>query len=472
MVTVALSHPQEEQAPASGVTHQPLLQAGVNTLVTNLVQVALSVFVTVALSRKLGPASKGIYDLCIASVTLAVSIVGLSLPSGITFAVASGRASSRKLVRVSGVIALGQAALLLCTLWILPARISGSVLPLSAGLWVVGWVIALFLVESARSYWRALLIGRMRYLQANYADLAKAVVLAACVALMLLPKSLANLTATRLAIAATVGGAACSAWFALKWVAAPKDDTGKGIQLGTILRISLPSWLANVVQTTNYRFGLFAVNTAIGLSAAGLYQSGATIVQLLNLIPAAAAAILYPLTAKMTAESRDQAHGTACVARLVFWTTGAISIVLATSAPLLVRLLFGRPFLPSIPVIWALLPGNTIFVIATVIAAFIAGRGLPELNLVASVVGLVVCAPLTIWLARDFGLVGAAWGSTLGLLANALCLIVFFMRDTKLGAHVLVFPQPGDRALLARAGRGVLLSVRNCGRFAAVAADR
>lgn len=464
MATVSLAHPEEDQVPAAESVRQPLLQAGVNTLVTNLFQVALSVFITVSLSRKLGPTSKGIYDLCIASVTLAVSIIGLSLPSGITFAIASGRASSRRLVKMSAFIALMQAALLLCALWILPHRVSASVFPLSAGFWVVPFVIALFLVESTRACWRALLIGRMYYLQANYADLAKSVVLAGCVTLMLLPKSWSNLTATRMAIAATVVAAAISGLATLRWAARGDKGHLKGANLGTILRISLPSWLANMVQTTNYRFGLFAVNTAIGLSGAGLYQSGATIVQLLNLIPAAAAAILYPLTAKMSAESRDPARGTACVARFVFWSSGAISIMLAAMAPFMVRILFGSPYLPSIRVIWALLPGNTVFTIATVIAAFIAGRGRPELNLVGSVVGLAVCIPLTTWLAKDFGLIGAAWGSTFGLLANVMCLIVFFARDTKLSARVLVWPQPGDDALLARAGRDILLSIRNFGR--------
>jgi O-antigen/teichoic acid export membrane protein len=464
MATAPIIRAEETEVPPSGTAHQPLLQAGVNTLVTNLVQVALSVFIAVSLSRKLGPGSKGVYDLCIASVTLAVSVIGFSLPSGITFAVASGRASSKKLVSLSALIALGQTALLLCVLWFLPERMSASVFPISAGLWVIPWVIALFYVESARSYWRALLIGRMHYLQANYADLSKAVVLAGCVAVILFSKAIGNITATKLAIAATVAGAAVSGVVALKWINTREEDPPKRANLGTILRISLPSWLANMVQTTNYRFGLFAVNAAIGLSGAGLYQSGATIVQLLNLIPAAAAAILYPLTAKMSSENRDPARGTACVARFVFWASAAISAVLAAIAPFMVRILFGSAFLPSIPVIWALLPGNTIFTIATVIAAFIAGRGRPELNLIGSVVGLLVCAPLTVWLAKDFGLIGAAWGSTFGLLANVICLIIFFARDTKLGPQVLVFPQPGDGALLAKAGRDILVSIRNCGR--------
>ena len=310
----------------------------------------------------------------------------------------------------------------------------------------------------------------MHYLQANYADLGKVVVLAGCVALILVPKSLSSLTATRLAIAATVAGAAISGLVTLKWITGREENPARGVNLNTILRISLPSWLANMVQTTNYRFGLFAVNTVVGLSGAGLYQSGATIVQLLNLIPTAAAAILYPLTAKMSSESRDPASGTACVARFVFWASGAISIVLAVVAPFLVRILFGSAFLPSIAVIWALLPGNAIFTIATVIAAFIAGRGRPELNLIGSVVGLMVCVPFTTWLAKDFGLIGAAWGSTFGLLANLLCLVFFFVRDTKLGAQVLILA-PGWRwhtARQRRAGYFALDSQLRKARMAAV----
>src|SRR5690606_12604212 len=67
--------------------------------------------VSIVLARALGPSGKGAYDLVLATATLLATLFGLSLPTGVTYIVARGRATARHLVRRIAGVSVLQAAL-------------------------------------------------------------------------------------------------------------------------------------------------------------------------------------------------------------------------------------------------------------------------------------------------------------------------------------------------------------------------
>src|ERR1044071_286066 len=83
---------------------------GMHTVGTNLLQVASVLTITVLVARRLGPEGKGVFDLFITTAQLFSTVLGLSLPSGITYVVASGRADLRRLENAGLLLASVQCA--------------------------------------------------------------------------------------------------------------------------------------------------------------------------------------------------------------------------------------------------------------------------------------------------------------------------------------------------------------------------
>ena len=66
-----------------------------HTLGTNLLLIPIGIASSILIARTIGPAGKGAFDLIIATSTLLLTALGLSLPTGITYEVARGNANVR-----------------------------------------------------------------------------------------------------------------------------------------------------------------------------------------------------------------------------------------------------------------------------------------------------------------------------------------------------------------------------------------
>src|SRR5690242_11712522 len=67
-----------------------LLRSGAYTLLASAVQVVCGILVVAVVARTLGPTGKGAYDLYWTTANMAVMLLGLSLPAGVTYTVARG----------------------------------------------------------------------------------------------------------------------------------------------------------------------------------------------------------------------------------------------------------------------------------------------------------------------------------------------------------------------------------------------
>jgi O-antigen/teichoic acid export membrane protein len=123
-------------------------------------------------------------------------------------------------------------------------------------------------------------------------------------------------------------------------------------------------------------------------------------------------------------------------------------VALALLATLAIPALYGEAFRPSIMALLWILPGIVIFSIATVLAAYIAGKGKPHLNLIVSGVSLIVTIALDFALIPRLNIVGAAIASTASYTLSALMLIFFFMRETGAPLRQILLPTSEDLKLL------------------------
>ncbi|MDV7402455.1 polysaccharide biosynthesis C-terminal domain-containing protein, partial [Arthrospira platensis SPKY1] len=92
--------------------------------------------------------------------------------------------------------------------------------------------------------------------------------------------------------------------------------------------------------------------------------------------------------------------------------TAAAAVPLALLAMPLLGLLRDGAYLPAVPALWVLLPGVVAFTPGVILAGDFIGRGVPHWNTQASAITVTVNVVLCLWWIPRFGILGAAWAST------------------------------------------------------------
>src|SRR6185503_14673681 len=77
----------------------------------NIILLPLGIATSVLIARSVGPTGKGTFDLIIATATLLVMVLSLSLPPGITYVMAQGKVASHVLAGHLVLVSILQALL-------------------------------------------------------------------------------------------------------------------------------------------------------------------------------------------------------------------------------------------------------------------------------------------------------------------------------------------------------------------------
>lgn len=205
-----------------------------------------------------------------------------------------------------------------------------------------------------------------------------------------------------------------------------------GDVLRPLLNLGLRGHVGNVVQTFNYRLDAFLVQGFLGLVAVGLYQTGVLLAETVWYVPNAVGAALLPQIA-----ATGERHTTPRVARhtLLLTTIGAAGLVVVVWPGLaLVR----PAYLGAIAPMAILLLGVVALSLHKILASDLSGRGLPQYPSLTSALALVVTLAADLLLIPRYGIVGAAWASTLAYTVQTVALVGIYRHVTGVAWHDLV----------------------------------
>ncbi len=374
-----------------------MFRNGLHTFGTNLLQVAAALLITAVIARWLGPAGKGAYDLYVTTAQLLATFTGLSLPSGIAYAVACRKADPGRLKRVAIVLSILQSGLCLAVLALLcRMHLIDRIVPAAmgtAGLLAVAVNVGLL---AASGCLRAVLSGLQQFVQANHGDLVKQAAAVAFLAVAVGLRHTKLTTLILLCVVANMCAIGTAIWSYQRHIPAPAAPGDAGGEFRFCLKYSLPSYAANVVQFVNYRLSVYYIHAWLGAAVLGVYYTATLLSQTLWLLPGALASVIFPTVANAASAGANESRRTAQCARLALWVSAVCGLVLAVLAPFSVPMFFGASFHPAAAVILWLLPGTVAFCPAQVIAGHIAGVGRPEWNFAGSLSGAVVTIVLAL----------------------------------------------------------------------------
>lgn len=439
--------------PGTAASDQGTARLTLHTLATTVASNVALGGVSIVIARALGPSGKGAYDLVLATAALLATALGLSLPAGVTYVVARGRAAVKSIIaRAAGlsVVQTAFAALLLVAIRHSPA--APAFLPPDTDASIISATLVFVGLTLLQTVFRAVIIGRKEIVRANHLDvlgrgaqLAFFIVAWGTIQWLDREPRIAHFVWLAVASVALTCVLHCRA--AYRDADAPAD----GARFAEVLKYALISHLGNIANFLNYRLAIFLVGFFLGTTSVGLFTLAVTLSQLHWLVAQAAATVLLPLVASRAGSGDDSALHVAAVTRTTVAITVGLASATAVVAGPLVPWVFGRAFEGSLLPFYLLLPGVVAFVPSIVLAAYFGGHGLPGINVRGSLTGLVAILVLSVVLVPRFGTAGAAVATSGAHLMNSTVLLVAFSRATRVSPWNVLVPRPRDRAALVHA---------------------
>ena len=419
----------------------------------NVLLLPLGIVTSILIARSIGPTGKGSFDLIVATSALLTMVLGVSLPPGVTYVVAQGKAAPKTLASQLIFVSLLQAVLAILVLTVLRFTNQIEVFLPNWNLWIVAGVAFYVWIEILTRFWAAILAGQQHIAIVNNAELigraaqfVSIFILYAVLYLsgrqlsvgLLFLVTLSAMTLINLILLASLG---------FKF-----QLSGDLSGLKETFAFALPCYAANVAQFLNYKLDVFVVGYLAGTASVGRYTLAVSLGQLLWLMSNSVATVLLPKVAASSDGDGNVRH-TMQVTRLSLWATACCGVVLGLLATQAIPLFYGEPFRPSVMALLWLLPGIVIFSVANVLAAYIAAIGKPRLNLLVSGISLVVTITLDLVLIPKLNIVGAAIASTVSYSVTALLLVFFFSRETGAPLRQILLPTSEDLRMLLSLAR-------------------
>ncbi|MDA0835881.1 MAG: D-glucuronyl C5-epimerase family protein [Planctomycetota bacterium] len=211
--------------------------------------------------------------------------------------------------------------------------------------------------------------------------------------------------------------------------------------------------LSNLLAFLNHRGDLFLINAFVTPAAAGIYAGATMVTERMWILSQSVSTVILPRLSRLNADDPSRQRLTRLVSNIVFLLTLPMSLILVFAGRFLLGLLLGPKFIPAADVLVWLLPGTVLASLARVLANDLAARGYVGWNVWNAGVLVVVNVSLNLWLIPKFGIVGAAWSSSLGWTVYTILAIVVYCRLNSTRWWELMIPRSKDVVSLLQLSR-------------------
>ncbi|HVF76688.1 MAG TPA: oligosaccharide flippase family protein [Solirubrobacteraceae bacterium] len=212
------------------------------------------------------------------------------------------------------------------------------------------------------------------------------------------------------------------------------------------LHFGLRAWPGSVAQTLNARVDQLIIGVIASASTLGIYAIAVNVAELLLYIPHAISRSLTPRVATgVHAEATDR---TLHVFRLTMIVTVASGGVALAAGPLLLPLVFGEAFRPSVgPFMW-LVPGALGVSAMLIFVPALLGTADPGRSSLGPMLSLVTGIVLVLLLVPGLDATGASVAATVSLTLGGVTAVLLFRRRQRF-AWRLLWPRMSDLRELA-----------------------
>jgi O-antigen/teichoic acid export membrane protein len=419
------------------------MSIGKNTavgLATNGVTFALGIFVSIVLTRSLGPDGRGIYALLVATNVLLTYTSGLSIELACSTFLARGRYTLGTVNTIALLLAGTLGLMGLIAITALYTVLSDSVFQNVPYVYIViALLLTIFTIYL--SYWNSMMVGLNRVIAVSKYNLAASIgntlfmVLLVGVLRLGIPGFL-----VAWATSTVVGTIVALTWSVrmdrLTWPPERKalqDMVGFGLRLHGMA----------IAHHVFLRFDMFALNALAGTARVGYYSVATSLAEKLwvplDVINQSSLARVAQLPRPESALLAAKLSRTAILMML------SMALPIAAISPWLIPFMYGRDFSEAVPPFVILLLGVLGFAVMMILNSYILGQmERPGLLSIVAWLQLIVSIPLYITLILWLGVVGAAIASALTYILAGGCTTYIFLRDSGLRVSQVLLPRASD----------------------------
>jgi len=395
------------------------------TFLSNLLVFFLSIVNTLILSRVLGPAGKGVVDVANNFLSFAIIILGMGFASSNIFFLGKDKKNANGIFGNNILIAI-LGMVVLVPFYFIQSRWQFKFLQGITNLQMLAILVTVPLI-TFKSAMINVLLGLqdiVEYNRINIVDKVLSLVLLAGFLLI-------AVSPTAAIMSILVGTVLICVWqvyiFRFGRGMTPKLDSSL---LKAMLGYGLKAQTGNIIQRLNYRLDVFIVNYFLPIGQVGIYGIAVVLGETLWGVTGSMATLVFPIASSAT-DKKEMSVFTNQITRVSFAIIITFSILIALFGKIFIILFFGPAFVAAAGALLWLLPGISIFSVSNILASYLAGVGLLEKNIYASIVSGIVTVILDIYLIPRIGINGASIATSVSYTVCTLMTIWFYIQYTQ-----------------------------------------
>lgn len=418
------------------------------TLATRLGVIFFGFLISAWTARVLGPEGKGAYALLTLIPMLVAQFACLGLTNANIYLLGQGRTTPRPAAENTLLFAIIASVVVLGVYWLLRAWLDPLIFKNIAPALrlLAAWSIPFYLIFLLFNY---LALAVDDFLAFNLPNLARQILVLLGFGLLALWQQTTLFHAMLLWSIVNV----VIAWHSW-WLIYRREHFRPAwhpVLFREALGYGLKTYIGVVLYLLNWRLDFILCNFYLDAAAVGYYSTSATIGEMLWFIPQTLSVVLLPQVARISArEARDL---TSRVCRLTMWLSLFAALFLAALAKPIIALIFGAEFLPAAPALLLLLPGIVFYCITNLLTSYVVGRGHPQENNRALVLAFLTNVPANFYLIPRWGILGAAFASTLSYTLATAYLLRAYQRLSGASLREIVGLQRSDFQFLQKLKR-------------------
>jgi len=205
-------------------------------------------------------------------------------------------------------------------------------------------------------------------------------------------------------------------------------------------------YIANLFSFLHYRIDIFLINIFINPLAVGFYSIAVAIAEKFWLITNSMAIAFFPRVSSETNQKRLKEFTPLVYRNILFITLLGVIFLLLISRWIII-LLFSEAYLNSVQPFNILLIGIIAISGWNILANDLMGRGKPEINTYISAGSVILNIILNIFLIPKFGIIGAAWATTISYTILNLITVVVYVKISGNKIRDVLFLKKSDLKL-------------------------
>jgi O-antigen/teichoic acid export membrane protein len=226
--------------------------------------------------------------------------------------------------------------------------------------------------------------------------------------------------------------------------------------VGPSFRFGMKSYLQNFAGALNYRLDIYLLAFFMAPEQVAYYAIATAVAEVAWLAPNTIGLVLTP---RLSNAPLEEVHAiTARVCRNTLFLTLGVVVLLGAVSWFLIPVFYGVAYSASVIPLLVLLPGIVFMAVYKVLTRNYTSRDRQQVTIVAAFTGLLINVGLNLVFIPIWGVVGAAFASTISYTVAGLLLLGFFLRESRLSWQEALLPKRNELQGHYKWARMVLLN--------------